>query len=105
LARVDQAEDLKPNFILPFIPSKDSEWATSPRIAQRLEMIAANQTLDDRQKVQHIIQSALGRPPSPQETEQALVILRNSENPRTAMQDVWWSLLNSVDYKMPLALH
>lgn len=105
LARVDQANTMKPKFILPFIPSKDSEWATSPRIAQRLEMIAGSKTLDDRQKVQHIIQSALGRPARPQEIEQALVILQNSKNPRTALQDVWWSLLNSVDYKMPLAMH
>ena len=104
LARVDRANELKPNFILPFIPSKDSEWATSPRIAQKLERIAASKTLDNRQKVQHIIQSALGRPATPQETAQAQLIMQNSEDSRTALQDVWWSLLNSVDYKMPLAV-
>ena len=102
LARVDNAMTAAPNFIHPFVPSKDSEWATSPRITQHLEKIVASTTLTPEQKVRHLIQAALGRPAYDEELRQALVIVGKSRDQRTAMQDVWWSLLNSVDYKIPL---
>ncbi len=105
LARVDQTAKAEPNYILPFIPSKDSEWATTPKISEKLETIVASKTLTDEQKIKHLIQSALGRQARQEEVQQASIILKNSKNPRIALQDVWWSLLNSVDYKMPLAMH
>ncbi len=105
LARVDQTAKAQPNYILPFIPSKDSEWATTPKISEKLESIASSKTLTSEQKIEHLIQSALGRQARKEEVQQASIILKNSKNPRIALQDVWWSLLNSVDYKMPLAMH
>lgn len=102
MARVNRTSEARtPEFILPFIPSKDSQWATSPAISQQLELIAAsNMTVE--QKIEHVVQAALGRPARQDELRFATLIIENSDDQRIALQDVWWSLLNSVDYKIPL---
>jgi hypothetical protein len=103
LARVDDAAAVsRPRFIHPFVPDKDSQWATSPLISRQLDMITASRTLSPEQKIRHLVQAALGRPASDDELQQATVILENSRDQRTALQDIWWSLLNSVDYHLPL---
>ncbi len=103
LARVsNQVQQETPKYILPFVPSKDSEWATSPQIAAQLEKIVSNEKLSDKDKIVHLVHAALGRPAVDSEIQQSLIILQHSDDKRTAFQDVWWSLLNSVDYSLPL---
>ncbi len=103
LARVEGQTAMQPQTILPFVPSNDNQWATSPRISRQLDQIA-NSSMSRTQKIEHLVLAALGRPARDDEIEQANLILDNSENERTALQDVWWCLLNSVEYKLPLGV-
>ena len=102
LARIDNTlQDQRPQFIHPFLPTKESQWATTPAISRHLDLIAASE-MNAEQKIQHLVQAALSRSASDDELRKATLILESSDDQRIALQDVWWSLLNSVDYKIPL---
>ncbi|MGI9516494.1 MAG: DUF1549 domain-containing protein [Pirellulaceae bacterium] len=103
LARVEGQTEMEPQTILPFVPSNDNQWATTPRVARQLDAIAAS-NMSRTQKVEHLVLAALGRSARPEEIEQANIILDNSDDERTALQDVWWCLLNSVEYYLPLGV-
>ena len=85
------------------LPTNDNQWATSPAVTQQLDMIAADD-MTPTQKVEHLIWTALGRRASPEELEHARIVMESASDPRTALQDIWWGLLNSVEYQIPLDL-
>ncbi len=105
LARVGDAKNQPkikaPRVIQPYLPNNENQWATSESISRQLDRIAQSE-MTHRQKVEHLVLAALGRPVRENEMESALTILENSDNHRIALQDIWWSLLNSIEFQLPL---
>jgi uncharacterized protein DUF1549/uncharacterized protein DUF1553 len=60
-----------------------------------IKKLAANQMPFDK-KVEHLFWAALARQPAQRERQSAAELLRiNKDNPTAALEDIWWSLLNS----------
>jgi hypothetical protein len=58
------------------------------------KIVAHSMTYD--QKVEHLFLAAIGRRPTPRETRTAATVLTTGgDNHATALEDIWWSLLNS----------
>lgn len=53
---------------------------------------------DDRQKVNRLYLSTLGRLPSKPETAKLQALAKNSKDPATLYQDLFWALLNSNEF-------
>lgn len=103
LARVagDSKPSIETKLIQPYLPSNDNQWATSSRVSKQLDMISESK-LSARQKVEHVILAALGRLGTESEIKHGEVILGAGQDQRIALQDIWWGLLNSVEYELPL---
>jgi hypothetical protein len=57
---------------------------------------ASNMSLEE--KVTHLFLAAVSRHPDRRELELAVAMIRGSEKPETALQDIWWALLNSSEF-------
>ncbi len=102
LARIDgQAATATDRVIRQNLPTRDNQWATSPSISADLDAIAAS-SMSSREKIGHLILAASGRSALEEEIEQGLLILDAASDERVALQDIWWSLLNSVESDFPL---
>ncbi len=105
LARIDgpRGGTPPPRVIQAWLPSNDNQWATSPAVTRQLDAIAASE-MSAELKIRHLVQAALGRQASPAELTHGTRILESADDQRIALQDIWWGLLNSVEYQLPLAM-
>ncbi len=103
LARIDGAASAAPppRVIQAWLPTNENQWATSPAVTRQLDFIAADD-MPAEQKIRHLVQAALGRRATTVEIDHGKQILESASDQRTALQDIWWSLLNSVEYQLPL---
>jgi Protein of unknown function (DUF1549) len=102
LARISGNEQRTPDRVIQaYLPTNDNEWATSPRVSALLEAIAASEMMPEA-KIEHLVHAALGRKALPEEVSFGVQVLNASSNPRLGLQDIWWGLLNSVEYDLPL---
>lgn len=63
-----------------------------------LKSVASSEMKFDK-KVEHLFLSALSREPTKREQQAAATILANGGgNERTALEDIWWALLNSNEF-------
>ena len=103
LARIDGANsNPPPRVIKAYLPTNQNQWATSPAVTRQLDAVAASD-LPQREKVDHLVQAALGRAATTEELGHGEQILQSAEDSRTGLQDIWWSLQNCVEFQLPLA--
>ncbi len=105
LARIDGINAILPanSSIQANLPTNDNQWATSALVESQLERIAASKMATDK-KIEHLVQAALGRPALAEEIEQCVVVLDSANDQKTALQDIWWGLMNSLEYQLPLGV-
>ena len=72
--------------------------AVSSQQAGVLKTVVASKMTFDK-KVEHLFLSAFSREPTRREQEAAAAILRNSKGvEQTALEDIWWAILNSNEF-------
>ena len=102
LARIDGVTPAPANSsIQANLPSNENQWATSAIVERQLERIASS-NMAAEQKIEHLVQAALGRPALAEEVEQGILVLDAATDQKTALQDIWWGLMNSVEYQLPI---
>ncbi|HEY2159517.1 MAG TPA: DUF1553 domain-containing protein, partial [Isosphaeraceae bacterium] len=73
--------------------------ATSPERGETLVAVAEAPFLDARGRVETLFLAALARRPRPEESAR-LVAYVEARDPRAALADVFWALLNSAEFKL-----
>lgn len=73
-------------------------YATTPALGNMLHTVS-RANLKFEEKVEHLFLAALSRKPTPQERELAEKLAGiNRQNEATALEDIWWALLNSNEF-------
>jgi hypothetical protein len=66
----------------------------------RAALLAGNAKLDNRQRIEELFLSALGRMPGPAEMNAATDHLKTSETLRKGLEEVLWSLVNTREFQL-----
>lgn len=72
--------------------------ATSTETGSFLQQVSSDPTLRPTAKINRLFQAALARKASPEERRWANKLLKNRQSMEDALQDVWWTLLNTNEF-------
>lgn len=86
--------------VMPVLPTNDNQWATTPELTAVLQRVAAG-SLDEDEKIRHLVMCAFGRDATDDELAYGREILGEATDKEMALQDIWWALLNSIEFQLP----